>query len=105
MIRKLHIMSRVKKDILESHFITIQPKMQHSTFFQKQSLNYAQTMACQVLQYCMWKYMCCISKYVWTKIYIFINIYICGLKIYICGLKNIFVDKIYICGLKNIFVD
>ena len=37
----------------------------------------AQVMACQALQYCMWKYMCCISKYLWAKTYI-------------CGLKKIF---------------
>ena len=57
--------------------------------------------------------MCCISKYVWTKKYIFTelkNIYMSTEK-YICGLKNIFVKKnIYlwtkknICGLKNIFL-
>ena len=49
-------------------------------------------MACQALQYCMWKYMCCISKYLWAKTYI------CGLKKYLCAKKNI-------CGHKNIFVD
>ena len=48
-------------------------------------------MACQALQYCMWKYICCISKYIY------------GLKLYMCT-KNIFVDKKNICGLKNIFV-
>ena len=44
--------------------------------------------------------MCRISKYLWTKKYIY------GLKIYMCT-KNIFVDKkihlwtkIYICGPK-----
>ena len=48
-------------------------------------------MACQALQYCMWKYMCCISKYLWAEAYI------CGLKKYLCAKKNI-------CGHKNIFV-
>ena len=66
--------------------------------------NGASTMACQELQYCMWTYMCCISKYLWAKTYT------CGLKKYlcakknICGHKNIFVDIKYICGHKNIFV-
>ena len=49
-------------------------------------------MACQALQYCMWKYMCCISKYLWAKTYI------CGLEKFLCAKKNI-------CGRKNIFVD
>ena len=40
--------------------IEIQPNI----FFEDISCS---TMACQALQYCMWKYMCCISKYLWTK--------------------------------------
>ena len=39
--------------------------------------------ACQALQYCLWKYMCCISKYLWTKIYLWTKKYLCAKK-YIC---------------------
>ena len=49
-------------------------------------------MACQALQYCMWKYMCSISKYFWTSKYIYVLKYIYGLKYML--------DKKYICGLK-----
>ena len=45
--------------------------------------------------------MCCISKYLWAKTYIYgLKKYLCAKK-NICGHKNIFVDiKIYLCNKK-----
>ena len=60
-------------------------------------------MACQALQYCIWKHICSILKYLWSKIYVY------GLKIYLLckkeyGLyKYFFVNKI--CVVLKIIMD